>query len=191
MSAPSDPRPNDDLLRPHAYDGIQEYDKRLPNWWLFTLYGAIAFSVVYWLYYHLTDVGQDSHAVFAREMDAVQAARLANAMGTLDDAQLWDMSRNSKIVADGKAVFSQNCVQCHLPSLRGRDELPTAIGPNLTDETWIHGGKPGEIRHTVTAGVLDKGMPQWGPVLGDRKVVEAVAYVLSHHQPPAPAAAAP
>ncbi len=185
MSAPAKPPAAEDPLRPHSFDGIQEYDKRLPNWWLFTLYGAIAFSFVYWLYYHLTDVGMSQHAVFTREMEAVQAARLANAMGALDDAKLREMSGNRTFVDAGRAVFNTNCVQCHLASLRGKDESPAAIGPNLTDDVWIHGGKPGEIRQTVTSGVLEKGMPQWGPVLGDRKIVDVVAYVLSQHQPPA------
>lgn len=184
MAVRPESSPARDPLRPHSYDGIQEYDKPLPNWWLFTLYGAIAFSFVYWLYYHLTEVGMDRHAAFAARMEAVQAARLENAMGALDDAQLWEMSRNARFVTAGREVYTTNCVSCHLASLRGKDESPAAIGPNLVDNIWIHGGRPADLRRTVTDGVLEKGMPQWGPLLGDRKIVEVVAYVLSHHEAP-------
>jgi cytochrome c oxidase cbb3-type subunit 3 len=92
------------------------------------------------------------------------------------------MSRNSVSVEAGRATFTSTCVACHLASLRGKDENATAIGPNLTDKNWIHGGRPTEIYDTVTKGVLAKGMPPWGPVLGPKKITEVVAYVLSHHQ---------
>lgn len=183
MSAPVKSSPDEDPIRPHSYDGIQEYDKRLPNWWLFTLYITIAFSLVYWFYYEISGVGRDSHAVFRSEMEEVQAARLANAVD-VDDPTLWEMSRNSRVVSSGQAIFNQNCVQCHLASLRGKGETPTAVGPNLVDDEWIHGSRPNELRQTVTEGVLDKGMPRWGPVLGDKKIVEVVAYVLNHHELP-------
>lgn len=184
MSAPIQNNPGDDPLRPHTYDGIQEYDKRLPNWWLFTLYGAIVFSFVYWLFYHLSGVGLSQKQMLAQELAAIEAARLASSLGELDDGQIWKMSRNPQIVDSGKAVFSANCVACHLSSLRGKAENPTAVGPSLVDNEWTHGNRPGELRSTVTKGVLEKGMPPWGPVLGDKKIVEVVAYVLSHHQPP-------
>ncbi len=175
----------DEALRPHTYDGIQEFDKRLPNWWLFTLYGAVAFSLVYWMYYHTTGMGMGDHAVLAEKMEVVAEARLAASMGTLDDAQIWAMSRDPKFVEAGKVVFNTNCVACHLVSLRGKEENPAAVGPSLVDSVWIHGGNPSQVRNTITVGVPEKGMQTWGPVLGERKILEAAAYVLSHHKGPA------
>lgn len=186
QNKPSMP-PSEVELRPHTYDGIQEFDNRLPNWWLFTLYGAVAFSLVYWMFYHTTGMGMRDEEVLAQRMEAVNEARLASSMGSLTDAQLWEMSRDPKFVNAGKAVFNTTCVACHLVSLRGKEENPAAVGPSLVDNVWIHGSKPGDLRRTVTNGVTEKGMPTWGPVLGDRKVVEVVAYVLSHHkEPPSP-----
>ena len=75
-----------------------------------------------------------------------------------------------------------NCVAYHLASLRGKGESAAAIGPDLTDTTWIHGGNPTEIHDLITKGVLTKGMPTWGPVLGPKKVTEVTAFILSKHK---------
>ena len=173
--------PPEDSLRPHSFDGIQEYDKRLPNWWLMTLYVSIIFWVGYWSYYEWFHVGLNGPQSVAQAMAQIEAVKLANAP-TLDDASLWKMSRNPVFVAAGKATVESNCVACHFASLRGKSENPAAIGPDLTDTKWIRGGRPMDLYNTVTQGVLVKGMPTWGPVLGAKKISEAVAYILSKHQ---------
>ena len=114
-------------------------------------------------------------------MGKVEAGRLA--ASKIDDASLWKMSQNPQFVDAGKSIFATNCAACHLPSMRGKTESPTAIGPDLTDTRWIHGGKPSEIHDLISKGVLLKGMPSWGPVLGARKISEVAAYLLSvHHE---------
>ena len=89
---------------------------------------------------------------------------------------------NPEIVNAGKQTFQSLCIPCHLASLKGKSENPGAVGPNLVDQAWIHGGTPKEIFNTVSKGVLVKGMPSWEPVLGQKKTAEVVAYVLSHHK---------
>ena len=100
-----------------------------------------------------------------------------------NDDKFWEMSRNPVFVEAGRQTFQSNCVPCHLPSLRGKSENPAAVGPDLTDTAWLHGGTPKEIYVTVSKGVPAKGMLSWEPVLGQKKTVEVVAYLLSHHQP--------
>jgi cytochrome c oxidase cbb3-type subunit 3 len=168
------PPPSENAFRPHSYDGIRECDKRLPNWWLWTLYLTIIFAVVYWFYYFTTGVGPDDRTVIGREVSRIEAAKLA-AVANLNDDTLWQMSRNATFTNAGKVTFAANCASCHKIDLTG------GIGPNLVDHEWIHGGKPSEIYQTVTHGVPVKGMPTWGPLLGAKKITEVVAYILSYH----------
>lgn len=179
---PPSPQDPEDNLRPHTYDGIQEYDKRLPNWWLNTLYATIAFSVVYWFVCQIARVVPSDGEQVNAEMAKIAAVKMASSLDVTNDELFWDMSGNAVFVESGKQTFNTNCVACHLPSMRGKGEIATAVGPDLTDQAWIHGGTPKEIYSTASKGVLVKGMPAWEPVLGQKKTAEVVAYILSRHK---------
>ncbi len=184
MHAPKPPSDQSDVpLREHIYDGIQEYDQRLPNWWLYTLYGSIVFSIVYWFVHMIAGLVPDDGVQVDAAMARVTAAKMASSIDVSDDGKFWEMSRNPVFVEAGRQTFQANCVACHLASLRGKSESPAAIGPDLTDTAWVHGGTPREIYVTAAKGVPAKGMPAWEPVLGQKKTAEVVAYLLSHHQP--------
>lgn len=183
MSADPNLQPTEPSVRPHVYDGIREFNNRLPNWWLFTLYATILFWIGYWAYYEWFRIEPEGPGSVELAMSRIEATRLAaSATANIDDKSLWAMSRNPVFVDAGRQTFNSNCVACHLQSLRGKSENPVAIGPDLTDQIWIHGGHPTDLYRTVTEGVPAKGMPTWGPVLGAKRITEAVAYVLSHHQ---------
>jgi cytochrome c oxidase cbb3-type subunit 3 len=168
--------PLDNELRPHSYDGIQEYDKRLPRWWLLTLYGAMVFAAIYWAYYEAYGIGSSPEIALEIEMRE-NTARVAQKSGIIDDDALWKMSLDPQMIAAGRTTFDTTCAACHKPDLTG------LIGPNLVDREWIHGGHPLDTIKTITEGSLLKGMPAWGPLLGKQKITEVTAYIFSHHQP--------
>lgn len=179
-SQPSNQNPQEDPIRPHSFDGIQEYDKHLPNWWLWTFYIMVLFSFAYWFWYHWPTVGGlvDQGVEAEQELNRIQMAAMASGGGEVTDEQLWKMSQDATMVAAGKVLYVANCVACHGVELKG------GIGANLVDSTWIHGGQPTQVVTTLTKGVLEKGMPEWGKVLGRKRILEVAAYVMSHHTAP-------
>jgi len=158
----------------HVYDGdLIEEDNILPRWWLYTLYGAIVFAVVYWYGEHQLRAWAPRDLAFQQEMIAVRLEEAKKSGGALPPEALLAMSKTPATVDDGKQVFTSTCAPCHRADGGGN------IGPNLTDSSWIHGSKPQNIWSCVHDGVPAKGMPTWGPQLGDAKVASVVAYVLS------------
>ncbi len=168
----ADEKPKDQLLE-HSYDGIQEYDNPMPRWWVITFWATIIFAVAYALNLGGIGVGAGRIAAYEREMAEFRAAHPA--VKAPDPAALLAAVANADEVKEGKAIFTKNCTACHGPDGGG------IIGPNLTDDYWIHGGKIEEIGATVTAGVLAKGMPTWGKILKPKEVEEVVAYVWTLH----------
>jgi CRP-like cAMP-binding protein len=106
------PPPEDQSLRHHSFDGIQEFDRRLPNWWMALLFGSIFFWVGYWAYFEWFRVGLSGPQQVAQSMAKIEAARLASAP-TTDNTSLWAMSRNSVFVDAGRATYATTCASCH------------------------------------------------------------------------------
>jgi cytochrome c oxidase cbb3-type subunit III len=159
----------------HEYDGIEEYDNHLPNWWLVTLFGAIVFAIGYWFHYSVLHTGASLAESYEASMavDRAAAAARARRAGAMTDESLLALANDPATVRVGRGVYASNCVACHAATGGG------GIGPNLTDNAWIHGGRPTDLLRTVNEGVLAKGMPAWGPQLGLDRVQSAVAYVLT------------
>jgi cytochrome c oxidase cbb3-type subunit 3 len=166
---------NEVELREHSFDGIQEFDQKLPNWWLFTLFVTIIFAIIFWFMTRQVQEVSDGAKV-EMAMKQLEADRLSSSAATLDDETLIKMSQNEVFVKAGAAHYQTNCVACHGANLEG------GIGFKLSDSEWVHGGKPTEIFYTINSGVLEKGMPAWGSVLGPKRVSEVVAFLLSKQE---------
>ena len=54
-----------------------------------------------------------------------------------------------------------------------------AIGPNLTDAYWIHGGDVKDIFKTIKYGVIEKGMTPWQDQLKPNEMQAVSSYILS------------
>jgi cytochrome c oxidase cbb3-type subunit III len=153
----------------HEYDGIQEADNQLPRWWLGIFFVTIAFAFGYWITYESWHFASSPREAYEEEL-----ARAA-ARGGIDvsDGLLAQLADNDDVVASGRMAFETNCAACHGARAEGR------IGPNLTDGRWLHGGAPTDIYRTIREGFLARGMPAWGPALGERKVQALAAFVLT------------
>jgi cytochrome c oxidase cbb3-type subunit 3 len=182
---PSQPAPPPGTVV-HRYDDIEEHDNRLPRWWLFTLYGAIAFSALYWFGEQKVRAFRTPREAYDVTMREERMAQARSGGGKAPSPEaLSGLARDAEVVARGRTLFASTCAACHGPEGGG------GIGPNLTDEHWLHGGKPENIYACVHDGVPAKGMPSWGPQLGGEKVATLAAFVLSIKNTHVPGGKAP
>ena len=158
----------------HEVDGIAEYDNKLPNWWLYTLYGSIAFAAVYWYIYQTAAFQPSPEEAYQEELDRAAAAMAMQIkVGEATPEALVALSKDPNALALGKSVFHATCAACH------RTDGGGVVGPNLTDDFWLHGAAPERVFRTIASGVPDKGMPAWQAQLGALKTQAVAAYVLT------------
>ena len=162
----------------HTYDGIQEYDNPMPRWWVWIFWATIVYSAIYLLnVVPFVGEGKGRLAQYGEDVSAAEK-KYASARGPRpapsDDA-LHALAADAGAREQGKALYMTNCMPCH------RADAGGVIGPNLTDDYWIHGGAPADIHRTIASGVLDKGMPAWAQVLKPGDVDRVAAYVISVH----------
>lgn len=182
------------ILREHEFDGIQEYDQKLPNWWLFTFYGAIVFFVGYWTLYYYTGTMKTDQVVIQEKIAAIQKAKdteLEKTLSTLDDSKLvYQWSADPALVSAGEATYLTNCSACHGADLSatmvvGAAKIPLP-GLPINDGTWKFGGKPMDIFKLINQGSPPEStgnngakMQAWGQTLTPKQVAEVTAFIIS------------
>lgn len=176
------------ILREHEYDGIQEYDQKLPNWWLFTLYAAILFFIIAWVVYYQTGLVRTDQQAVTADMSLIQAHKknlLEKTLEKLDDATLVnEWASDSAIVANGKVFYDKVCLSCHGPEL----DAPQKLGLSLVDGEWKYGAAPMAIFKLINEGtpLESKGMeptgmrmPPWGQSYSPTEIAEVVAFIIA------------
>lgn len=169
-----------DELLDHEADGIHEFDNALPRWWLYGFYFTIAFAAAYMLNYHVLAEPLFGRPGMVAEYDAdVAAARKAEAARPAPAAAAAVVAlTDADSLAKGRAVFEGTdnvCSSCHRPDLGGM------VGPNLTDQYWLHGCSVQEVIASIRTGYPLKGMMPFGTgkPLTDEQLVQVASYVLA------------
>ncbi|MEY4929349.1 MAG: hypothetical protein RI909_73 [Bacteroidota bacterium] len=165
-----------DIMLDHNYDGIRELDNHLPPWWKWLFYLSIVFAGVYLLFYHVTDTlplplqEYENEVTLAQE----QAKKLqaSSPVAAIDETNVKVIT-DALAIADGKQIFLNNCASCH------RKDGGGDIGPNLTDENWLHGGAIQDVFKIIRHGVQGTNMIAWEGFISPEKMQNVANYILT------------
>ena len=165
-----------DVQLDHDYDGIKELDNSLPPWWIYGFYFTILFAGVYMYRYHISKSSPlqvEELAIEKIQAEKDKVAFMATLANNVDETSIA-YNPTAELLAEGKVIFVKNCVSCHGPEAQG-----ASIGPNLTDEYWIHKGGIKDIFKTIKNGVQEKGMIPWGQQLSNAQIAAVATFIKS------------
>jgi cytochrome c oxidase cbb3-type subunit 3 len=97
-------------------------------------------------------------------------AFLATQKNTIDESNVTLLA-DADALSNGNILYQSKCAVCHGKEGEG------GIGPNLTDEYWIHGGSMSDIFKTIKNGVPEMGMIAWKNDLRARDMQEVASYI--------------
>lgn len=162
----------------HSYDGIRELDNITPHWFIAGFVGSIIFAAVYLFNYHVSKSSPlqiEEYNIELAEAAKEDAARLALQGNKVDENSVTMLTGSD--IENGKKVFAaKNCTSCHGAT---GGSMPGGVGPNLTDEYWIHGGSIKDVFKSIKYGWPEKGMISWKDQLSAKEIAQVSSYILS------------
>jgi cytochrome c oxidase cbb3-type subunit III len=165
------------LMKDHDYDGIQELDNDLPFWWIALFISTAIIGLSYMAYYGL-GIGPGQEKEFEQEVARAELMRTFNGP-TGKQAEVANKppevlpEPTEENTRRGKEIFTKNCFACHGPEGAG------LVGPNLTDNFFVHGNSLAEVVHIITIGVPAKGMISWSATLSKEEIFDVASFVHS------------
>ncbi len=164
-----------EIMLDHNYDGIEELDNDLPPWWKYGFYLTILVGIIYLFNFHVLHTGDLQGAEFDKEVAKAKlevAEYMKTAANNVDETNVKILTELADIEA-GKNVYTANCAACHGKIGEG------GVGPNMTDNYWIHGGDIVNVFKSVKYGWPDKGMKSWKEDLSPMQMAQVSSYIHS------------
>ena len=164
-----------DIVLDHNYDGIRELDNSLPPWWVYGFYISIIIAIGYVYVYHFSDLGNsqlEEYEIAIQAGEDQKDAFAARQTNSIDEKNLV-MLTDAVAMEVGQRVYIASCAACHGPDGQG------GVGPNMTDEYWIHGGDIKDVYATIKNGVPEKGMIAWKTQLQPSTIIKVASYIKS------------
>lgn len=170
----------------HEYDGIQELENPLPRWWVMMFWITIVFGLGYLVVYGYGNydgvltvevdgkpVTWTSENQWKAEVQAFDT-KVAPIFAKYSSTSIEELIKDEEALQTGRRLFKSNCAVCHGSNAQGAKGFP-----NLTDTDWLYGGKPENIKQTITNGRQGM-MPAHIDILGGKEAVKDMAqYVRS------------
>jgi cytochrome c oxidase cbb3-type subunit 3 len=167
-----------DLVMEHKFDGIAELNNPTPAWFMILFYGTIIFAIGYLLTYDVLGYGKSQEEEYVAEIEQAAEAKVAflanpaNAANAVNENNM-KQSKDEAVIKNGASLFANRCTPCHGEHAEG------IVGPNLTDEYWLHGGTAKDVFKTIKYGVPEKGMIAWEKSLSAQQLSDLTNYILS------------
>lgn len=174
----------EDIMLEHDYDGIRELDNNLPPWWKYGFYLTILVAVIYMINYHITKTSPlqaEEYTLSVKKAEAEIAEYMKTSASNVDESTVKMLTDKSELSA-GQDLFIANCSACHGKLGEG------TVGPNLTDDYWLHGGSVKDIFKTIKYGWPDKGMKSWKDDFSPVQIAQITSFIrtLKGTNPPKP-----
>lgn len=156
----------------HSYDGIRELDNATPPWFTYTFIATIIFAAVYMYRYHVAYSAPnqlEEYKIEVAEARAAQEEYLAVQGDIVDETNVKMLGADA--ISKGKSLFTSNCFACHGSEGQG------GVGPNLTDDYWLHGGNIKDVFKVIKYGVVEKGMKAWQEDFSANQIAQMSSYI--------------
>jgi cytochrome c oxidase cbb3-type subunit 3 len=158
----------------HNYDGIIELDNSLPPWWVYMFYGTIIFAFTYMIYFTYFDGPTQQMEYDTEVAQAIQKKNefLKKTAALVDETSVLILT-DATALAKGKSSYITKCAACHGMNGEG------LVGPNLTDDYWIHGGGIKDIFKTIKYGWPEKGMISWESQITPMEMQQISSFIIT------------